>query len=69
MPASVLFMIRADSLRELLDAGNAAYDRGEYETALENYTQILTEDMADGAVYYNAGNAQYIGNFMGIRHH
>ena len=38
---------------------NAAYNSGNYETAVELYEKILATDMESVPVYYNMGNAYY----------
>jgi len=44
---------------EWFDQANAAYNSGNYETAVEFYEKILATDMESVPVYYNMGNAYY----------
>lgn len=44
---------------EWFDQANAAYNSGNYETAVELYEKILATDMESVPVYYNMGNAYY----------
>ena len=42
---------------EWFNQANAAYNSGNYETAVELYEKILATDMESVPVYYNMGNA------------
>ena len=44
---------------EWFNQANAAYNSGNYETAVEFYEKILATDMESVPVYYNMGNAYY----------
>lgn len=44
---------------DLLQKGNEAYMKGDYKTAIDDYTQILKTNMESPEVYYNLGNAYY----------
>ncbi len=44
---------------EWFNEANAAYNSGNYETAVELYEKILATDMESVPVYYNMGNAYY----------
>ncbi len=44
---------------EWFNQANAAYNSGNYETAVELYEKILATDMESVPVYYNMGNAYY----------
>ena len=44
---------------EWFNQANAAYNSGNYETAVELYDKILATDMESVPVYYNMGNAYY----------
>lgn len=44
---------------ELFDKGNAAYQNGEYEAAINAYEAILDSEQASAEVYFNLGNAHY----------
>lgn len=38
---------------------NALYNEGKYDSALVTYNQILDQEMASAALYYNVGNTYY----------
>ena len=44
---------------EWFDQANAAYNSGNYESAVELYEKILATDLESVPVYYNMGNAYY----------
>ena len=44
---------------EWFDQANAAYNSGNYDSAVELYQKILDTDMESVPVYYNMGNAYY----------
>lgn len=44
---------------DLLQKANEAYTKGDYKTAIDNYSQILKTNMESSEVYYNLGNAYY----------
>lgn len=44
---------------EITDSADAAYDRGEYDRAVELYTSALTDEGSSSDLYYNLGNAYY----------
>lgn len=48
-----------DALTAMLATANAAYDRGEYQAALDTYLQVLQQGGANGAVYYNCANCYF----------
>lgn len=39
--------------------GNEAYEKGEYQQAVDIYSQILNDGLASWELYYNLGNAYY----------
>lgn len=43
----------------LIRKGNKAYQKGDYNFALENYRQVLKKSPSDTKALYNAGNAMY----------
>ena len=53
------WMFAQNSANEWFDQANAAYNSGNYETAVELYEKILATDMESVPVYYNMGNAYY----------
>ncbi|MBC2592890.1 tetratricopeptide repeat protein [Ruficoccus amylovorans] len=52
------------SLDERFVAANQAYDDGQYEQAINGYTQLL-EESPSATVYYNLGNAYYLSGQYG----
>ncbi len=44
---------------ELFNNATEAYNKGEYDKAIELYTQILDNGQHSASVYYNLGNAYY----------
>lgn len=46
-------------LNDLMNKGNAAFQKENYEEALKNYTTILNEGYVSTALYYNIGNVYY----------
>ncbi|MBN2054526.1 tetratricopeptide repeat protein [bacterium] len=49
--------VAGNSMQALFEKGNAAYDQGDYEAALGSYQAIIEQDIHNGSVFYNAGNA------------
>jgi tetratricopeptide (TPR) repeat protein len=47
------------------EAGNEAYNEGEYEAAVNSYERILENGEASAEVYFNLGNAHYKLNNIG----
>ena len=47
----------------LFEKGNAFYNKGDYQSAIESYLGIIENGYHSSEVYYNLGNANYkIGN-------
>jgi len=44
---------------QLFESANAAYQEGEFETAIGNYEKIISNGEASAEVYFNLGNAHY----------
>ena len=42
---------------EVFVAANSAYEQGDYPAAIELYSQLVTNDSANGQIHYNLGNA------------
>jgi len=55
----------ASLYNEVFDEGTAAYDRGDYATAVEKYEQLIGESVVDATVFYNLGNAYYRSGHIG----
>lgn len=47
------------------EAANAAYQKGDYPTAISSYESILKSDTYSEAIYYNLGNAYFKTNQLG----
>lgn len=43
----------------LFDAGNKAYNEGDYQEAINSYERILNEGVHSSELYFNLGNAYY----------
>ena len=55
-----LNMVHAQDNGEVwFEQANAAYNSGNYDTAVSLYEKILATDMESVPVYYNMGNAYY----------
>ncbi|HDZ14544.1 hypothetical protein LCGC14_1255350, partial [marine sediment metagenome] len=59
----ILFLvvgITASAQKEnLFERSTKAYNGGEYQTAVDNYLEILNSGQHSAALYYNLGNAYY----------
>ena len=51
--------LHAQTAQDLFAQGNAAYNGGNYDLAIEKYTLILDQELESSALYYNLGNAHY----------
>jgi len=51
--------IDGDSRSREFQSGNASFDSGNYQEAINKYEGLLKEDPSSGAVHYNLGNAYY----------
>lgn len=49
----------ANAFEQRFAQGNAAYQSGDYQAAVQAYEEVVGEDVADPAVFYNLGNAYY----------
>ena len=43
----------------IFDEGNALYNQGNYNGAIEKYTSIINSGSESAELYYNLGNAYY----------
>jgi len=48
-----------ESYKIWFEEGNAAYNEGSYEQALDRYNQIVESGLESAPLYYNMGNAYY----------
>jgi tetratricopeptide (TPR) repeat protein len=51
--------VHADQKDDLFHQGNAFYQAGQYEQALESYQKILNAGYESGPLYFNMGNCSY----------
>jgi len=56
----------ASFIDDLMEAGNKAYQDGNYEEALNNYEKILHEGYVSPALFYNIGNSHFRQNQIGL---
>ncbi len=62
---SLIFFLFAASifgngrLDDIMNKGNAAFQKENYEEALKNYNSILNEGYVSSALYFNIGNSYY----------
>lgn len=60
--ASLLFImgsVQAIDVTSLMSQGNAHYEQGEFEAAIQAYEKVLASDMVATEVYYNLGCAYF----------
>ncbi len=50
---------RAETPEEIFNAGNSAYEKGNYEEAAAAYRRVAQYGIVDGRVEYNLGNAAF----------
>ncbi len=52
-------LLFAQTPQQLMQQGNEAYSRGDYEAAADAYELILTQGLQSADLYYNLGNTYY----------
>ncbi len=57
--AMLVFALGFSQGDDLFEKGNAAYQEGNYESAIQQYEKILESGEASAELYYNLGNAHY----------
>jgi len=57
--------IAATGLAEVFARGNALYEQGDYEGAIEQYTSLVGKGVADADLFYNLANSCYKINDLG----
>jgi len=55
----VLLTLGANAFEQRFEQGNAAYQSGDYQAALDGYEEGVEEGVVEPAVFYNLGNAYY----------
>ncbi len=63
-----LILRASDSLEErsrVLEAGNAAFDAGQYPESIGHYQKLLDSGVQSGEVYYNLGSAYFRNKALG----
>lgn len=55
----VISLFAATSYEQMFDRGVDAYQNRDYPAAIEAFERLVTEGVADEAVFYNLGNAYY----------
>lgn len=55
----------ANTPQSLFEQANAAYAKGQYQQAIEQYEAIIAEGLSSDELYYNLGNAYYKTNQIG----
>ena len=56
---SLTFVTVLSQNTELFEKATSAYNEGKYETAIENYLEIIGNGEHSSALYYNLGNCYY----------
>ena len=55
----LMIAVNAQSLTPVFEKGNAAYNAGNYEKAVEFYEAVLDSGTHSAALYFNLGNSYY----------
>ncbi|MBF0312267.1 MAG: tetratricopeptide repeat protein [Oligoflexia bacterium] len=50
----------------LLSMGNAAFEKGQYEVAIQSYHEIIKSGIKSGGIHYNLGNAYFRLSKLGL---
>lgn len=62
---SAIVVLAAGPYTEVFHDALRAYEQEEYGTAIEQYEQLIREDVVEPAVFYNLGNAYYRAGHLG----
>ena len=63
--ACMLMLYGANAYHDTFNRGCAAFSTRDYAAAIQAFEQIVAEDVADPAVFYNLGNAYYRSGRLG----
>jgi tetratricopeptide (TPR) repeat protein len=58
-------LLNADAFEVEFQAGNAAYEAGDYPAAIQGYERVIASGGVDSVVFYNLGNAYYKAGQLG----
>ena len=53
------FILSMNEVDQIYNEALEAYKNGQYELAIQNYEQVLSNDWESSILYYNLGNAYY----------
>jgi tetratricopeptide (TPR) repeat protein len=62
---SIAVLAGANMYNQAFDQANAAYDAGDYQTAIDAYEQLISESVVHPVVFFNLGNAYYRSGCLG----
>ena len=61
----LLFFSSVTAQEELFDSGNEAYKDGDYNTAIDHYSSLVSQNLVSPQLYYNLGNAYFKNQQLG----
>jgi tetratricopeptide (TPR) repeat protein len=61
----VFIAAKADENTVVLDSANSAYEKGNFDKAIQLYESIVAKNLVSAQLYYNLGNAYYKTNSIG----
>lgn len=62
----LVLILSADAYADTFQSANEAYLRGDYDTAIQRYTQLMREGVTSPEVVFNAGNAFFRNGRVGM---
>jgi len=62
---AVAFLLGANAYDDTFNSANAAYNAGDYATAIQMYEQLISESIVSPVVFFNLGNAYYRAGRLG----
>jgi tetratricopeptide (TPR) repeat protein len=66
LTASSVFAVSMEKVQQAFVAGNTAYEKGDFESAENNYRRAIDEGVANHKLYYNYANALFRDNKLGL---